>query len=141
MNISGYEGTAAIGYLWEDPDDDSDTTETLVASGAVEHMAGGVSVKLAVGDEDEGGSYGWIQLGWEGDLTPIGPTSFSVDYWDGSDVNVDGSSSEAITLAAVQKIDDFNLEVYAAYRTYSYDEDADSYQDGDLLFAGARWRF
>jgi hypothetical protein len=130
----------AAGYLWEDPDE-GDTVGTVVLSGGLLHTPSGLSLSIAGGEEDGDRSYGWVQLGWEGEILDVGSTALSVDHYTGRDFNADGSESDATTLAAVQDFDDLGLEAYVAWRSYGYDDDADDYRDLDLVFAGVRWRF
>jgi len=73
----------------------------------------------------------------------LGATSFSVDYYDGSDmVDTAGDSASSWGIAAVQKFDRRNVEAYVAYREYSYsDTSGRSYNDSNVIMAGARWKF
>ena len=121
--------------------------QDIIASAGALHKPTGLSVAVATGARDtEGtsvdGSYGYIKLGYTTNVIAAGSTSVSLDYYDGSDMITAGDSAESIGIAAVQKFDDYNLEAYVAYRQYSYDDSsATSYQDGDAVLLGARWKF
>lgn len=132
-----FELAAAVGYAW---DDGEETTERYAGSFSMLHTPTGLNLSLSAGADPDGGSYGYAKAGWKGDLIAPGPTAFSIDYYDGSDIATDGSSSEAFGLSAVQNFTDMDLEIYLGYRAYSYD-DAASYQDADSFLFGARYKF
>ena len=83
------------------------------------------------------GSYGYVKLGYQREFFDIGSTAFSVDYYFGSDIAAVDSNSDSIGLAAVQNIDDYNLQLWALWRGHSYDDDAGEYDDGQAVFG---WR-
>ena len=131
---------AAIGYSWKYFD--GETTEYLVTSGTVMHKPSGANLTLAAGNNQNGdGNYWYAKLGWQGDLIRQGSTAISVDYYDGADFELAGSSSESWGIQAVQRFDDLNLEAYLGYRVYAYNDSIASYQDLDALLVGARWKF
>lgn len=116
--------------------------ETLLGSIAAIHTPTGLNASFAYGEQVEVGdasSY-YIKLGIKRDWLSIGSTAISVDYADGSDFFVVGSSS-SYGISAVQKFDDKNLEVYATYRTYEYDAPAVSTDNIDLAAIGIRLKF
>jgi hypothetical protein len=41
----------------------------------------------------------------------------------------------------VQNITNWNTELWATYRDYSYDDTKADYEDGQALFLGARFKF
>ena len=65
----------------------------------------------------------------------------SLDYYDGSDFGSDGADSQAWAISAVQRVDAYNLELYASYRVYDYDVSGSDFEDIDLVVIGARWKF
>jgi hypothetical protein len=132
-----FELAAAAGYAWEDGDT---TTERYAGSFSMLHTPTGLNLSLSAGGDPDTGTYGYAKAGWKGDLIAPGPTAFSIDYYDGSDLAVDDSSSEAFGLSAVQTFTEIDLEVYLGYRAYSYDDTA-SYQDADSFLFGARYKF
>ena len=81
--------------------------------------------------------YGYVKLGYQRQFFDIGSTAFSVDYYFGSDIAAAGSDSASIGLAAVQNIDDYNLQLWALWRDHSYEDDAGEYDDGQAVFGGA----
>lgn len=132
------EGALAVNWT----DKSGAETRDTIASAAVLHEPTGLSLSVAGGDRDTGGNYGYVKIGYSANLLPVGKTSFSVDYYDGSDLVSTNDSAESFGVAAVQKFDKQNLEAYIAYREYSYDDtSATTYQDGSAILAGARWKF
>lgn len=131
------KGALAVSWTDQSSGDHRDT----IASFAALHEPSGVSVALAAGDRDTGGDYGYVKVGYSTRLIEAGKTSFSIDYYDGSDLASTGDSAESFGVAAVQKIDRFNLEAYLAYREYAYSDTSTDYQDASAILAGARWKF
>jgi hypothetical protein len=132
---------AALGYAWNEETD----IDTLSGSISGLHKPTGISLTLAAAREfnDDGteGRYGYAKLGYQRDFFDIGKTFFSVDYYFGNDIAADSSHSDSIGLAAVQNIDAYNLRLWALWRGYSYDDDADEYDDGQAVFGGALFKF
>lgn len=119
---------------------DSDE-ELLLGSLAVLHEPTGLNIAAATGRQQEGDdSYYYVKAGVKQDWFAIGETRLSVDYYSGENFVVTGSDSTTVGLAIVQKVDRFNLEVYATYRTYEFDGGAAVF-DQDVTFVGARWKF
>ncbi len=140
-NLGAFAFDAALGAAWTEETGKADSRD-IVGSVAIEHKPTGLSLAVAAGERDIAGSYGYAKLGYSADLTSLGTTSFSVDYYDGSDMASTGDSATSWGVAAVQKIDNYNVEAYLAYRDYSYsDTSATSYNDSSVIMAGARWKF
>lgn len=139
--LGAFAVEAGIGAAWTEETGQADYRD-ISGSVALLHKDSGISLAIAGGERDISGSYGYAKLGYAANLISAGKTSFSVDYYDGSDQVTAGDSSESWGIAAVQKIDAYNLETYLAYREYSYsDTSATSYQDASTILAGARWKF
>jgi Gram-negative porin len=132
---------SAVGYLWIAPPD-GDTTERLSGSFAIVHERTGLNFALSAGTEDGGPSYYWVRAGWQTNALAAGTTSFSVDYYDGSDFLSDGAKTENWGVYAVQDIDALSMNVYAGWREFTYsDRSGTAYQDADGLLLGLRWAF
>ncbi len=130
-----------LGYQWIDDDEGTDE-EILAGSFALLHKPSGVSFALAAGDPKENdASYWYTKLGYQQKWFSIGGTALSIDYYDGSDFRGEGADSKSWAVAAVQRVDDYNLELFAAYRVYDYDASGTDFEDIDVLTIGARWRF
>ncbi|WP_367784219.1 hypothetical protein [Mesorhizobium marinum] len=131
---------AAMGYAWNDETD----IETLSGSISGLHKPTGISLTLAAAREfTDGieGRYGYVKLGYQHAFFGCGKTAFSVDYYFGKDIAAAGSDSSSIGLAAVQNIDDYNLQLWALWRNYAYDDSASEYDDGQAVFGGALFKF
>ncbi len=125
----------------------NDGSDTDIVSGSISglHKPSGVSLTFAAANEDVGGNgggyYGYLKLGYQHQFFDIGATSFSVDYYLGKDIAAAGSTSRSVGLAAVQAIDDYNLQLWALWRNYQYEDDAADYDDGQAVFGGAMFKF
>ncbi len=120
---------------------DSDEAFTL-GSAAVLHEPTGLSFALAAGQARESdANYVYAKAGLQRDWISLGRTHLSLDYYNGEDFAFADSESESVGLAIVQKVDAYNVELYASYRTYDFDGGGASNQDVDVTFVGARWKF
>ena len=128
----------ALGYAWKD---DDDISESYAGSVSVVHEPTGLNGTLAAGGDPDGGTYGYIKLGWIASFWDVGYTAFSADYYGGSDFEVDGSESSSAGVQVAQKIDSINMELYFGYNRLSYDDDAANYEDMDVILTGLRWKF
>ena len=137
---------AGVGYYWQE----NDSTNWGGSASAL-HGPTGLNLTLALGTkspEDEGhGNYWYSKLGLLRDLVSWGATAMSLDYYAGDDFFLDegagitSSSSDSWGLALVQNIDRANTELWLTYRSYDYADNSASYEDGQAIFAGARFRF
>lgn len=126
-----------IGYSFRDGDE-----EFLLGSTSVLHDPTGLSLTVAAGQEQIGDAeYVYIKGGFQQDFFAFGRTHFSVDYYEGDDFAFSGSDSSSVGIAVVQKIDKANLELYASYRTFELDGDSRNFDDLDVTFVGARYKF
>jgi len=132
-----YKVDARLGYSFRDS-----TNDLVMGSAAILHAPTGLSLAVSAGRRVGGDAdYAYIKAGLTRDYTAIGSTSFSVDYYDGNDFVVAGSSTSSVGVAVVQRLDQYNTELYATHRTYEFDSAAASYRDLDVTFVGARWKF
>ena len=82
-----------------------------------------------------------LKLGYQHQFFDMGSTAFSVDYYFGNDIAAAGSDSASVGLAAVQNIDDYNLQLWALWRNHHYEDDNGDYDDGQAVFGGALFKF
>ncbi len=140
-DLGDFAISGAFGAAWTEQTGREDQRDIL-GSFAVAHKPTNLSLAVAAGDRDTAGNYGYVKLGYSADFLSVGTTAFSVDYYDGSDTVSQGDSATSWGGAAVQNIDDLNLEAYVAYRDYSYDDSsATTFQDANAVLLGARWKF
>lgn len=137
----------ALAYADIDPVVLADRQDTI-GSLSVLHSSG-FNATVAFGSRNESAgltcandcSYVYAKLGYQGDWFAVGKTALSIDYYDGSDTTVLGSSSQTIGFGAVQKFDKQRIEAYLGYREYSLSEPGVTYQDASSVLLGARWKF
>lgn len=137
MDIQG-----AIGSTYAN----SKTAPTLrktLGSVSVLHRPSGLNLSLAGGQAGNGGgSYAYVKGGWNVNLLASGPTKFVIEGFQGRDYVTAASRSGMWGLAVIQNFDAQNLEIYAGYRGFSYDDATPTtYQDLGALQIGARWQF
>ncbi|MEM8653734.1 MAG: hypothetical protein AAGF36_03235 [Pseudomonadota bacterium] len=123
-------------------------TDRIAGSISAFHDPTGFNVTFASGQDDlnvagrEDPGYYYLKLGYQKkDLLPWGSTSFAFDFYDGSDQSVNDSSSESYGLFAVQRIDKLRTELFAGVRSFDADTPAEQFQDIDVVYVGARYRF
>ncbi|UWR21972.1 porin [Sulfitobacter sp. S190] len=132
-----YKVLGRVGYSIRDSDE-----ELLLGSTAVLHEPTGLSLHVAAGRQQEGeANYVYVKGGYQRDWFAVGRTFLSVDYYRGDDFDTIGSESTSYGIAAVQKLDAYNVELYASYRTFEYEGGASAVDDIDVTFVGARWKF
>ncbi|MEP3945052.1 porin [Ascidiaceihabitans sp.] len=125
----------------------TDTLSRVNGSISGLHEPSGLSLTLAAGrdDLDAGGrdpEFGYLKVGYQTDkISKWGKTAFSVDYYDGSDIASLNDSSESYGLQVVQNIEKINTELYAGFRTYSYENGGPALNDLDAVLVGARFKF
>jgi hypothetical protein len=129
---------AGVGYNWKGSD-----SESLAASASAIHTPTGLNFTLAGGAETDGGdgTYLYGKLGLTRDFFSFGATALSVDAYLGGDVGVEGGDTASYAFAAVQKVSDWNTEIYGVVRTHAFDDDAASYDDGLSVMTGLRFSF
>ncbi|SFT02286.1 porin [Sulfitobacter marinus] len=132
-----YKIDTRLGYSFRDS-----TNDLVMGSAAVLHAPTGLNLAVSAGRQVAGDAdYAYIKAGLTRDYWAIGSTSLSIDYYDGNDFTVAGSDTSSVGVAVVQRLDEYNTELYATYRTYEFDSASASYQDMDVTFVGARWKF
>ncbi len=114
------------------------------------HTPTGLNFTVAAGTEDTGGDnadFWYTKLGLLRGFIGWGDTGMSVDYYSGSDFNLDAAagitstSSDSWGLALTQNIDRANTQLWLTYRSYSYDDNVFAYQDSSAIFGGAIFKF
>ncbi len=121
-------------------------TDVDILSGSISglHKPTGISLTLAAAREfSDGveGEYGYVKLGYEREFFAVGSTAFSIDYYFGHGIAAAGSDSNSIGLAAVQNIEDYNVQLWALWRDYEYADSDTGYDNGQAVFGGAIFKF
>ncbi|MGB5864822.1 MAG: porin [Sulfitobacter sp.] len=137
QDYGDYKVDGRLGYSIRDS-----AEEFILGSTSVLHAPSGVSVTVASGRAQEADSdYVYAKAGLQRDWLAFGRTFLAVDYYTGDDFAFAGSDSSSVGLVAVQKVDAFNLELFASYRTFELDGAGTTFEDIDVTFVGARWKF
>ncbi len=140
----GVEFAAGIAYAVRDMDDGSGKREDTIGSASV-LLPSGFSFTAAAGTRDNAGgdadpSFWYTKIAYEGDWISLGKTGVGIDYYDGSDFDSDGSSTESWGIAVVQRIDSINTDAYLKYRNHDFN-DGTSFDKNEAWVLGARWQF
>jgi hypothetical protein len=139
------EFKAGVGYYWEEDD-----TKNWGGSASALHTPTGLNATISIGGQDADGgtgSYWYGKVGLLRDFFDWGATAAAIDYYSGDDIFLDAdagitsSTSDSVGVSLVQNIDRANTELWLTYRTYDYADNADSYDDSQAIFGGARFRF
>jgi hypothetical protein len=133
--LGDYKLAAGVGYNWQD------AKQVLSGSVSPLHDPTGLNVTVALGGEESGGEFSYLKLGLLRSYWEFGQTAISLDYYQGNNINSDGSRARSIGLAFVQSFDRFDLQGYALLRRYMFDEPDVSYLDSTVAMAGIRWAF
>ncbi|MFT5342399.1 MAG: hypothetical protein ACI9BH_001613 [Paracoccaceae bacterium] len=99
----------------------------------------GLNFAIAFGASGSGGEYVYGKLGVIRNVIKPGWTAISVDYYTSHDPLSIANRSNSWGVAVVQKIDAYDLELYATYRNYSIDGSVAQFADSDAVFVGARY--
>ena len=141
-DFHSFEVKGAVSVAFTDTSDE--VIQENVGSISVMHKATGLNLQIALGQNDTGpkASYIYLKGGWNTRLTDIGVTKFVAEYFSGNDYVTNGSNSDMWGLAVIQEVEKANIEVYAGYRAFCFDDNsATSYQDADAVQIGMRYRF
>ncbi|WP_165772070.1 porin [Niveispirillum lacus] len=139
--IGDTEVAAAVAYA----DNDSRTGFDTQSNGSVSvKFASGFNVTAAAGTRDLGprnSDFWYGKVGYIAKLTPVGASSFSVDYYKQKDLTAAGADAEAIGAAYVQTVDAWATDLYVGVRNHSYDTPTADFKDVFGVVTGARVRF
>lgn len=132
-----YNLEGKLTYEWVDS-----VEENLVLSAAVLHRPSGLNAAFAKGRQKNGdGAYTYFKLGFVRGVFATGSTAFSVDYYEGTDVAFAGSASKAISIGIVQKLDQWDMDLFLAHRAFELSSSSEDFRDVNATLIGARWRF
>jgi hypothetical protein len=160
-----FEVAGGVGYYANDDD-----AEVWAGSVSTLHTPTGINGTFAAGTQDFEGdksSYWYGKLGLLRQFVAWGASAAAIDYYSGDDVFLTGdiqlfdsggnpvldddgnpvigdiTSSESTSwgLSFVQNVDRWNTEIWLTVRSYDYSDDFASYEDGQAIFGGARFRF
>jgi hypothetical protein len=118
-----------------------DDVENLTGSVAILHEPSGLNGAFSIGSVTDGGEYFYLKAGWIGDLVASGSTALAVEYFDSNEIGITDGGGTSWGLMAVQKIDDYDSELYLGFREYEISQTGTDYEDSTSLFVGGRWKF
>ena len=95
--------------------------------------------KLAGRKDDPMFWYG--KIAYTAKLAFAGSTTFGVDYSASNDVKKDGDEATTYAAFVVQRLDNYNTELYAGYRSHALDRAGVDFADVSGLMGGARIKF
>jgi hypothetical protein len=121
-----------------------DNDYAVVASLAFLHSSG-VNLTTTHGKSDTDAHYYFIKMGYLQNYLSMGPTAFSVEYYNNGDWITPGSEAKSVGVSLVQYVSDLDLQVYAAYRSYQAYTNVDipdqDFLDASAVLAGLLWQF
>jgi predicted porin len=132
---------AGIADLNED-----DTDYQYSGSFAILHEDTGLNLALSTGgkkrdDQDDAKNF-FVKAGWLANFFSFGKTAFAIDYTTGEGLPLEDDETESYAATVVQNFDKFGTELYAIYRMYQLDRDAEpSVHDIGVASMGARVKF
>ena len=134
-----------LAYQWIDVDQ-GQNEQVVSGSFAMMHKPSGASLAIAAGDPDESdASYVYAKIGYQQNWLSSGSTALSFDIYDGegflTGAGGGNADSKTYAISAVQRVDAYNLELYASYRTYELSSSGTDFEDIDLIVLGARLKF
>ena len=139
----GLKMSAAAGIT--DPNED-DTDYQYSGSFAILHEDTGLNLALSTGgkkrdDQDDATNF-FVKAGWLANLFSVGKTAFAIDYTTGEGLPLEDDETESYAATVVQNFDKFGTELYAIYRLYELDRDAEpNVHDIGVASMGARVKF
>jgi hypothetical protein len=171
-SYNGFAFSGSVGWDVEDSDDDDTYLDAQVSySGKIPNWRYDVVLDVtSIGEDDYAAMasfaflhssglnlttthaksnadahYYFIKMGFLQNRLPIGPTAFSVEYYNNGDWVVPGSEAKSIGVSLVQYVSDYDLQIYGSFRTYqaytNLDIPGEDFQDGNAVMAGLLWQF
>lgn len=124
------------------------TSKDNQVSGSVSFLAdNGLNLTMASGmQKDESSAredaiYYYGKIGYIAQLFDLGSTAFALDYGRFEDMKVNDDEGDTIGVLTVQKLQNWNTEVYFGYRHYELDRAGTDFDDIDALMSGIRIKF
>ncbi|MDB6177235.1 porin [Paracoccus sp. Z330] len=138
-NVAGRNLSAGLAYAHDKFRD----AETI--SGSVSALDPGTGLSLTVAtafrQQDRDARYHYLKLGLQRDWFSAGRTALSIDHYSGRAIVKAGSTSRSWGIAAVQRMDNWNTDLFFGMRRYDYDDSSDAFQHGVATMLGMRIGF
>lgn len=129
---------------------DLDKTVEGEINGSASVLFGGLSLTGAAGqkqlDEKLAGRsddpmFWYGKVAYTAKLAFAGSTTFGVDYMASNDMKKDGDEATTYAAFVVQRLDNYNSELYVGYRSHALDRVGVDFADVTGLMGGARIKF
>ncbi len=105
----------------------------------------GLNLSATGAKSDEESHYYFIKMGYLQNYFRAGPTAFSVEYYNNGDWVTSGTEAKSVGVSLVQYVSEYDLQVYATYRTYQAYTNVqlanEDFKDGHAVAAGVLWQF
>jgi hypothetical protein len=127
--------------------DSSESEEGLLYSGSFSmlHLNTGMNLTAAGAIQEEeksdDKSFWYIKGGWKTDFFKVGGTAFSIDYTQTYDMDQGSDEGWSFGAFAVQRIQDFGIELYGGFRLYDLDRVDDKLDQIMVGSIGTRVKF
>ncbi len=142
--FAGVKAAGAVSYVNYSGSGSKDNQ----VSGSVSFLANnGLNLTMASGlreDETSGredATYYYGKVGYIAQLFDLGSTAFAIDYGRFEEMKENDDKGDTIGVLAVQKLKNWNTEVYFGYRHYELVRDGTDFDDIDALMSGLRIKF
>ena len=120
----GY-GVQAAGALAVAGTSESDEGKLYSGSFSILHLNTGLNITAASAIQEQekidDQSFWYVKGGWKTDFFKVGSTAFSIDYTETYDMEQSGDEGWSFGAFAVQRIQDFGIELYGGFRLYDLD--------------------
>ncbi len=141
----GYGVKAAAAAAVSDPQN-SQTNNIYNGSASVLHENTGLNLTVSAGTKErtagrQNESSFYVKGGWIADFFKFGNTAFAVDYSNNQDVGQNGDDAQMFRASAVQFLEDFGTEFYAAVANFDLDRRGQSTDDITVGSLGTRVKF
>ena len=151
-----FKTSAAIAYVdWEQVSASSGSGgtkgEQVDGSFSVLHDSG-LNVTFSGGTRDNDGldisgasrnsdDHIYVMLGYIAKLFDVGTTRFAVDYGQANDINQNDDEITTWGIAVNQNLKNIGTDLYVVYRNHEMDRTGESFDDINIVMAGARVKF
>lgn len=131
---------AGIGYMVTNTEVGPNVKDTFGSVSVL--LKTGWNVTLTAGSRDPDGGFYMAKFGYLTDKwVGWGQTAVSVDYYHSEDMASVGGEADSYGVAIVQNVDQYDLQMYLGYRSYSYEDSTTGYKDPSSLVTGVKWTF
>lgn len=122
-----------------------DEDYALIGAAAVLHRPSGLNMTMSGSHSTNGPHYGYAKIGIIRDLFSFGATAISLDHYNSGRFVIDESEGLSWGVSLVQHVDQANMEIYAAWRSYDAYNNLgianEQFLPSEAISAGILWQF